>query len=97
MLNLIFLILAASIFSYTSSASAATKPADKSAATKQVETKTAQTQLNEFDLARNLVDTLGFSEGLPAKPVEKDYLQILGGGRTFKFEAESTFDKQTSS
>lgn len=93
MLNLIFLILAASIFSYTSSASAATKPADNPAAARQVETKAAQIQLNEFDLARNLVDTLGFSEGLPAKPVDKDYLQILGGGRTFKFEAENSYDQ----
>ena len=77
MLNLIFLILAAAIFSCTSPASAAAKPADKPAVTKTAETKTSQLQLTEFDLARNLVDTLGFSEGLPAKPVEKDYLQIL--------------------
>lgn len=85
MVNLIFLILAASIFSYTSPVSAAEKPT----ATRQA----AQAQLNEFDLARNLVDTLGFSEGLPAKPVDKDYLEILGGNRTFKFEAENTFDQ----
>lgn len=91
MLHLIFLILAASIFSYTSSASAATKPA----AARPVAAKTAPLQLKEFDLARNLVDSLGFSEGLPPQPVEKDYLQILGGGRTFKFEAENTFDQQS--
>lgn len=95
MLHLIFLILAASIFSYTSSASAATKPAAEPAATRQVDTKTAPMQLKEFDLARNLVDSLGFSEGLPPQPVEKDYLQILGGNRTFKFEAENTFDQQS--
>lgn len=95
MLHLIFLILAASIFSYTSSASAATKPAAEPAATRPVDTKTAPMQLKEFDLARKLVDALGFSEGLPPQPVEKDYLQILGGGRTFRFEAENTFDQQS--
>lgn len=95
MFKLIFLILAAATFSYTSSVSAATKPAANPAATKPVDTKVAPVQLKEFDLARNLVDTLGFGEGLPAKPVEKDYLQILGGNRTFKFEAENTFDSQS--
>lgn len=95
MVNLIFLLIAASIFSYTPAAAAATKPAAKQAATKQAGTAAAQLQLKEIDLARNLVDSLGFSEGLPAKPVDKDYLEILGGGRTFKFEAENTFDMQS--
>jgi len=99
MLKLFFLILAASIFAYTSSASAANKPAVKPAAkaapTNPAEKKAAAEKLKEFDLARKLVDTLGFGEGLPAKPVEKDYLQILGGNRTFKFEAENSFDSQS--
>jgi len=99
MRKLFFLILAASIFTYTSSASAANKPAvktaDKVTPASPAEKKPAAEKLKEFDLARKLVDTLGFSEGLPAKPVEKDYLQILGGNRTFKFEAENSFDSQS--
>lgn len=99
----LFLMLAAALFSFTTAASAASKPTGKSAAkpaaktavTSQTEKIAAPDQLQEFELARKLVDTLGFGEGLPEKPVEKDYLQILAGGRTFKFEAEETFDRQS--
>lgn len=100
MIRLLFLMTAASILSFTASSSAASRPAGKAAvakpaAAKPVEKTVDQEQLKEFDLARKLVDTLGFGEGLPEKPVEKDYLQILGGNRTFKFEAENTFDQQS--
>jgi len=99
MRKLAFIIFAATLFSYSSSASAAeksaAKPAVKKAATKTVEKKTAAGQLTEFDLARKLVDELGFGEGLRTNPVENDYLQILGGNRTFKFEAENSFDSQS--
>ncbi len=100
MFRLLIFIIAASIFSFTSTSSAASKPgkkpaAVKPAATMPVEDKSAPDQLKQLDLARKIVDALGFGEGLPDKPVEKDYLQILGGNRTFKFEAEDTFDQQS--
>jgi len=81
MFRLLFMIIAASVISFTSAASAADKP--------------SQVQVKQLDLGRRIVDGLGFGEGLPEKPVEKDYLAILGGNRTFKFEAEDTFDRQT--
>lgn len=37
---------------------------------------------------RNLVDALGLSFGLPAVPTDQDYLNILGGNRHLRFEAE---------
>lgn len=99
--RLFVLILAAVLISAPGAASAASKTTKKPAATKpatptQVESKNAAPdQLKQIDLARKLVDTLGFGEGLPDKPAEKDYLQILGGIRTFKFEAEDVFDRQS--
>jgi len=99
MIKHLLLVISASIFVYSSSASAASKPAVKPAAkpavTSQTENKSPLEQLTELDLARKLVDSLGFGEGLPEKPAEKDYLQILGGNRTFRFEAEDTFDRQS--
>jgi hypothetical protein len=38
----------------------------------------------------NLVDALGLSFGLPDEPEDDDYLQILDGTRSFRFEAELT-------
>lgn len=94
-----FFIIAAAIFSFSASASAASKPgvkpAAKSAVTRPAENKPAPEQLKQFDLARKIVDSLGFGEGLPEKPSENDYLQILAGARTFRFEAEETFDRQS--
>ena len=81
MFKLLFLIITVLIFPFTAASAAADKPATE--------------QVKQFDLARRLVDTLGFGEGLPEKPVEKDYLEILGGNRTFRFEAEDTFDRQS--
>lgn len=80
MCRLFFLIFTSAIFSFTA-ATAADKPQPK--------------QVIQFDLAQKLVDALGFSEGLPEKPLEQDYLEILGGNRTFRFEAEDTYDKQS--
>lgn len=45
------------------------------------------------ELARKLVDQFGWSEGLPEKPADKDYLTILGGERRFRFEAEDVYDR----
>ena len=95
----LILIIAAAVFSFTAAAAAASKPAvkpaAKPAATRPADNKAAPGQLLESDFARQLVDRLGFGEGLPENPVEQDYLQILGGSRTFKFEAEATFDRQS--
>lgn len=81
MFRLLLLIVTASIFSFSAATAAATKPATE--------------QVKQLDLAYKIVDVLGFGEGLPEKPLEKDYLEILGGSRTFKFEAEDTFDLQS--
>jgi len=51
--------------------------------------------LKQFDLAKKLVDAFGWSEGLPENPAAKDYLAVLGGNRTFRFEAEEVFDRQS--
>lgn len=45
------------------------------------------------DLAKKMVDMFGWSEGLPDKPSDKDYLTILGGERSFRFEAEDIYDR----
>lgn len=58
-------------------------------------TATPQSAVTQIDLARKLVEAFGWSEGLPDNPGEKDYLAVLEGNRTFKFEAEDTFDRQT--
>lgn len=59
--------------------------------------KAAATAITQTAFAQKLVDALGWGEGLPDKPVEKDYLAILGGNRTFKLEAEEAYDRQSDS
>lgn len=95
MRKLLLLTIVTAVFSFTAAASAASKPAAKTAAAKPVAAKAVPGQLQEADFARQLVDRLGLNEGLPENPVELDYLQILGGNRTFKFEAEATYDQQS--
>jgi hypothetical protein len=51
--------------------------------------------VKQLDLAKKLIDTFGWSEGLPENPGEKDYLAILNGNRTFRFEAEEIYDRQS--
>lgn len=48
---------------------------------------------SQGELARKLVDLFGWGEGLPEKPTDKDYMTILGGGRTLRFEAEDVYDR----
>lgn len=48
--------------------------------------------VKQADLAKKLVDIFGWSEGLPEKPADADYLAILGGNRNYKFEAEDVYD-----
>jgi len=57
--------------------------------------KASVTAVTQIVFAQKLVDALGWGEGLPDKPVEKDYLAILGGNRNFRFEAEEIFDRQS--
>lgn len=45
------------------------------------------------ELARKLVDLFGWSEGVPDKPTDKDYLTVLGGKRSYRFEAEEVYDR----
>ncbi|MDZ4184369.1 MAG: hypothetical protein U1D97_05240, partial [Desulfuromonadales bacterium] len=45
--------------------------------------------LTQRDLMTNLVDTLGYSFGLPDTPQDSDYNELLAGGRSFRFEAET--------
>jgi hypothetical protein len=55
----------------------------------------APVAITQLDLAKRLIDTFGWSEGLPENPVDKDYLAILEGNRTFRIEAEDAFDRQS--
>jgi hypothetical protein len=52
-------------------------------------TVAAELPLTQRDLMTNLVDTLGYSFGLPDSPQDSDYRQLLAGGRSFRFEAET--------
>lgn len=45
--------------------------------------------LTQRDWMTNLVDTLGYSFGLPDTPQDSDYSNLLAGGRSFRFEAET--------
>jgi hypothetical protein len=50
----------------------------------------AQAQVTQRDWALQLIDSLGWSFGLPEKPTDADYTQILGGSRVYRIEAEET-------
>lgn len=47
------------------------------------------------DFARLIVKQLAWSEGLPKEPADRDYLMILGGKRTFRYEAENAYNEET--
>ena len=49
------------------------------------------TELTQRDWMIELVNTLDLSFGLPDDPEDSDYTQILGGQRTFRFEAEDIY------
>ncbi len=51
------------------------------------------TPATQGELAKKLVDLFGWSEGVPEKPTDRDYLTILGGERRFRFEAEDVYDR----
>lgn len=46
------------------------------------------------DFGRMIVNQFGWSEGLPKEPTDRDYLVILGGKRTFRYEAEQVYNSQ---
>jgi hypothetical protein len=51
----------------------------------------AEQSPSQRDWLITLVDALGWSFGLPDEPSDQDYLNIMTGKRTFRFEAEETY------
>jgi hypothetical protein len=47
------------------------------------------------DFARLILQQFTWSNGLPKEPADRDYLMIMGGKRTFRYEAENAFNEQT--
>lgn len=79
MLNYIYLIIAALVMCVTPALSAEKSPSI----------------YTQKELAHLLVNHFGWSEGLPKDPADRDYLTILGGRRTFRYEAENAYNPQT--
>lgn len=52
-------------------------------------------QLNQKDFAHMIVTGFNWTDGLPQEPSDRDYLVILGGRRSYRFEAESFYNPQT--
>lgn len=50
-------------------------------------------ELTQRDWMISLVDIFGWSYGLPNEPQDPDYINILTGNRTFRFEAEDVYAK----
>ena len=48
-------------------------------------------ELTQRDWMVTLVDTIGWSYGLPDEPQDPDYINILTGNREFRFEAEDIY------
>lgn len=53
--------------------------------------------VTQGEFAAFLVQELGWQAGLPADPKTADYLAVLGGKRTFRFEAEDVYNAQGDS
>lgn len=47
------------------------------------------------DFAKLLLQQFSFSEGLPKEPTDRDYLMVLGGRRTYLYEAENAYNEET--
>jgi hypothetical protein len=47
------------------------------------------------NLAHLIVDRFGWGDGLPKEPADRDYLVILNGRRSFRFEAENAYNPNT--
>ncbi len=50
-------------------------------------------ELTQRDWMVTLIDSTGWSYGLPDEPQDADYINILNGGREFRFEAEEVYSK----
>ncbi len=50
-------------------------------------------ELTQRDWMVTLVDTVGWSYGLPDEPQDPDYINILTGNRELRFEAENVYSK----
>lgn len=53
----------------------------------------AHAQITQRAWALQLIDSLGWSYGLPPKPTDEDYLRLLEGKRTYRIEAEDSFQR----
>ncbi|GAM09378.1 hypothetical protein OR1_01656 [Geobacter sp. OR-1] len=51
--------------------------------------------MTQGDFARELVKVFGWEDGVTKEAKDRDYLQILDGRRTFKFEAEKVYNART--
>ncbi|MFZ2950954.1 MAG: hypothetical protein WA003_15880 [Desulfuromonadaceae bacterium] len=47
------------------------------------------------DFAILILNQLSWSDGLPKEPADRDYLMVLGGKRTFRYEAENAYNVET--
>lgn len=47
------------------------------------------------DFAHLIVQQYSWSDGLPKDPADRDYLTILGGRRSFRYEAENAYNERT--
>lgn len=54
-----------------------------------------ETVFTQKNLAHMIVNQFGWGDGLPKEPVDRDYLVILNGRRTFRFEAENAYNPTT--
>lgn len=55
----------------------------------------AKTGFTQKDFAQHIINHFAWSDGLPAEPADRDYLLILGGKRTFRYEAENAYNEKT--
>lgn len=47
------------------------------------------------DFARQILQQFSWSDGLPKEPADRDFLVILGGKRSFSYEAENAYNELT--
>ncbi|MCF6178556.1 MAG: hypothetical protein L3J63_04085 [Geopsychrobacter sp.] len=53
----------------------------------------AEAQITQRDWALQLIDSLGWSFGLPEKPTDDDYARMLDGNRVYRVEAEEAYQR----
>ncbi len=51
----------------------------------------ARTAVTQRDWALQVIDSLGWSFGLPEKPTDNDFIRLLNGNRKYRIEAEEVF------